>query len=116
MEYTFEQTINGPVVVGDGDILFFNQYQQLWEYAMGDELFFVKARDFLKKVLTEMHEIAIAVVEHGESYGEEVLGGIYHYIQASTYLRNFERDVTMHKEYEANRGFPGTDNPNIPQF
>lgn len=104
MEYKFLSTINGPVVVGDEEVIFFHEFGPLQDYIDSDPEFFKKAYEFLSDNMRQQADLVL------ESLTKDVVGGdwvnrfnlFYGAFQA---LKQFEHD-TRHLQ-----GFPGPNGP-----
>lgn len=111
MEYKFERTVQGPVLVGDDEVLFLHQFGGLQDYIDADPEFFTKAFDFCQQAIREYgNAMADAVTQ--DVPGLEYALNIMSYWAAVDGLRRFKWDM----DAKNNTGFPGVDNPNIPQF
>lgn len=91
MEYKFVTTIQGPVVQGEDEVLFFNQFGQLLDYAEADPEFLNKAKDY---VAAGLREVADNVAE---GLTAPVVGGdqtpyLYGFISAIGHLKQFEHN------------------------
>lgn len=92
MEYKFARTAQGPVVVGEDEILFWHE-RQVIEYVMEDPDFFVKAKAFLAETIREYSEALIT------SFSEPVVGmelvmTLPQYVHASQTLARLEHEST----------------------
>lgn len=92
MEYKFANTSNGPVVVGEDEILFFNQLGPLQDYIDADPEFFTKAYDFFEVNMREQADHILLGLK------QDVVGGdwmsLFHlYYGAATQLKRFEYDT-----------------------
>lgn len=91
MEYKFVTTIQGPVVQGEDEILFFNQFGQLLDYVEEDPEFLNKAKVYVSEGL---REVAANVAD---SLTTPVVGGdqnpvLYGFISAIGHLKQFEHN------------------------
>jgi len=91
MEYKFVTTIQGPVVQGEDEILFFNQFGQLLDYADADPEFVFKAKEFIADGLMEY------AANVANSLTVPVIGGdqtpaLYGFINAVGQVKQFENN------------------------
>ena len=92
MEYTFQRTVQGPVLVGDGEVLFFHQVGGLQDYIDSDPGFFEAAYKFCQDTIAEYGaELAKAVTEPVP--GLEYVVNIMSYWAAVDELRRFEHHL-----------------------
>ena len=95
MEYKFVTTIQGPIVQGEDEILFFNQFGQLLDYVEEDPEFLTKAKAYVAEGLrTVSANIA-------DSLTADVVGGdqtpaLYGFISAVSHLKQFEHNYLRH--------------------
>jgi hypothetical protein len=69
MDYTLIRTVHGPAVMGEGEVLFLNQFQQLVDYIDGDPNFVENAKKFISDEIRQLgNDIA-------DSFYKPVLGG-----------------------------------------
>lgn len=90
MEYKIVNTIQGPAVIGEDEVLFFNQHGQLLDYYEADPEFLVKAKRFISQGLVETAK------DIAHSLYEPVLGGdlsptLYGYMNALRFITDFEQ-------------------------
>jgi hypothetical protein len=90
MEYKFVQTIHGPVVSGDDEILFFNEFGPLLDYVEEDPEFINKAKDFIGDNLMAITANLV------NSMSQPVVGAdntqaIYGFITAINNIKQFEQ-------------------------
>lgn len=95
MEYKFASTVNGPVVVGEDEVLFFQQYGPLQDYIDEDPEFFTKAYEFLQ---VNMREQADQIIK---SLTEDVMdldwmASFHQFYGAAKSLKEYERQ-SFHK-------------------
>lgn len=88
MEYKFIETIQGPVVQGEDEILFFTQFGPLLDYVDADPAFIEKAKAFVSEGLTRATESLVT------SMSKPVVGGdpsplVYGYVSAVNHLNQF---------------------------
>jgi hypothetical protein len=89
MEYKIVSTIQGPAVIGEDEVLFFNQHGQLLDYADSDPEFVLKAKQFISDgIVTTANNLA-------KSMFEPVIGGdltqdLYGYVNAMRFISEFE--------------------------
>ena len=91
MEYKFVTTFQGPVVQGEDEILFFNQFGQLLDYADSDPEFVLKAKEFIADGLMEY------AANVANSLTVPVIGGdqtpaLYGFINAVGQVKQFEHN------------------------
>jgi hypothetical protein len=91
MEYKFVTTIQGPVVQGEDEILFLNQFGQLLDYVEEDPEFLDKVKDY---VASGLRDVASSVAD---SLTVQVVGGdqtpaLYGFISAVSHLKQFEHN------------------------
>jgi hypothetical protein len=91
MEYKFVTTIQGPVVQGEDEILFLNQFGQLLDYVEEDPEFLDKVKDY---VASGLRDVASSVAD---SLTVPVVGGdqtpaLYGFISAVSHLKQFEHN------------------------
>jgi hypothetical protein len=91
MEYKFVTTFQGPVVQGEDEILFFNQFGQLLDYVDEDPQFLDKAKAY---VAAGLREVSTNVAD---SLTVDVVGGdqapaLYGFINAVGHLKQFEHN------------------------
>lgn len=68
MEYKLINTINGPAVLAEDEVVFFHQFGPLQDYVDADPEFFAKTFAFLLESLKEQSENAI------KSLSQDVVG------------------------------------------
>lgn len=95
MEYKFVTTIQGPVVQGEDEILFFNQFGQLLDYVEEDPEFLNKAKEYVAAGLRDV------VSNVADSLTVPVVGGdqtpsLYGFINAVSHLKQFEHNYLRH--------------------
>lgn len=91
MEYKFVTTFQGPVVQGEDEILFFNQFGQLLDYVDEDPEFLAKAKAYVADELIEYatnvaNSLTIPVV------GGDQTPALYGFISAIGHLKQFEHN------------------------
>lgn len=92
MEYSFQRTVQGPVLVGEGEVLFFHQFGGLQDYIDSDPEFFNKAYKFCQEAIAEYGaELARAVTEPVP--GLEYVVNVMSYWAAVDQLRQFEHSM-----------------------
>lgn len=107
MEYRFQRTINGPVLVSEDEVLYFHQHGQLQDYIDSDPEFFPKGYDFCSDALREYGEmLADAIVKP--------VAGVEHAVNLMAYWAAAEQ--LRHLEQSMHQGFPGPNNPSLPQI
>lgn len=89
MEYKFIRTIQGPAILGEDEVIFFNQFGQMLDYLEEDPEFLPRAKAFVAETLVETAQgiadgLTQAVV--GAEYHQSLFG----YVQAIDHLKNFE--------------------------
>lgn len=89
MEYKFVQTTQGPVIVGDDEVLFFSQFGPLVDYVDADPEFLTKAKvyvaDGLMAVAADVaNSLSMAVV------GGDLTSTLYGYVNALNQIKQFE--------------------------
>lgn len=92
MEYKFASTVNGPVVVGEDEVLFFQQYGPLQDYIDSDPEFFTKAYEFFQ---VNMREQADQIIK---SMTEQVMdldwmNSFHQFYGAAKSLKEYERSL-----------------------
>lgn len=100
MEYKFFDTTNGPVIAGEDEVLFFNDFGPIQEYYDADPEFFNKAYDFFIKTM-ELHVQLLVDGIKGESplSAQTVVSKLHMYVGASEALKQFERSVKGQEEH-----------------
>lgn len=89
MEYKFVATIQGPVVQGEDEILFFNEFGPLLDYVDEDPEFVSKAKAFVADGLVELSS-TLAQSLTAQVVGAEAQQALYGYISAANHLKQFE--------------------------
>lgn len=89
MKYEFVRTVNGPLVLGEGEILFFSQFGPLQDYVDADPEFLQKAKVFISDSIVELAE-QLAASLHVPVVGHEFYNSLPAYITAVQQIRNFE--------------------------
>jgi hypothetical protein len=92
MEYRFDRTAHGPVVVGEDEIVFFHQYAQLQDYVNEDPEFFAKAYDFCQSVIAEYGDMLSRGIKESV-VGVEQATSIIAYWAAADHLRRFQHSL-----------------------
>ena len=91
MEYKFMQTIQGPVVHGDDEILFFNEFGPLLDYVTEDPEFLPKAKQFISDgLLSFANTLATSMFQ--PVVGVDSTQTIYGYITALNNIKQFEQN------------------------
>lgn len=88
MEYKFVETVQGPVVQGEDEILFLSQFGPLLDYVEADPEFVAKAQAFVSEGLAKATEVLL------DSLHQPVVGGdpaqlVYSYVSAVNQLKQF---------------------------
>lgn len=89
MEYKFVRTSQGPALMGDDEVLFFNDFQALVDYFDTDPAFLVRAKNFIAEGLRETAD-SIATSMTTAVVGGDQTPAIYGFINASRMIREFE--------------------------
>lgn len=91
MEYKFVNTIQGPVIQGEDEVLFLNQHAQMLDYYEADPEFLKKVKAFVADNLVEMAQnVALGLTQ--PVLGGDLSQGVYGYIGAVNHLIQFERN------------------------
>lgn len=90
MEYKFVRTVNGPVVLGEDEVLFFSQFGPLQDYAEADPEFIQKAKVFISDSIVELAE-QLATSIHMPVVGHEYFAALPMYTTAAHQITNFEQ-------------------------
>lgn len=89
MEYKIVNTIQGPAVIGDDEVLFFNQHGQLLDYYESDPEFLATAKRFISQGLVETaKDIAHGMFE--PVVGGDLTQALYGYTNAVRGIADFE--------------------------
>lgn len=90
MEYKFVQTIHGPVVHGDDEILFFNEFGPLLDYLDEDPEFISKAKEFIGNgLMTSTQNLVTSMTQQVVGDSSQI---IYGYITALNNIKQFEQN------------------------
>jgi hypothetical protein len=89
MDYKFIETIHGPAVLGEDEVVYFTQPQELLDYLDADPEFLTKAKLFVSEGFKE------TATQMADSLTKQVIGGdrsqaIYGYVNAVQHLHRFE--------------------------
>jgi hypothetical protein len=90
MEYKFIHTSQGPAVISEDEVIFFNQFVPLTDYADADPEFLAKARAFIAEELVGMAQI-LATSLSSPAIGVEYGMALPTYVTAIYHLNNFEQ-------------------------
>lgn len=101
MEYRFDHTIHGPVVVGEDEIIHFHQHGQLQDYVDEDPDFVNKAKKYIEDTMNNMNEMAVASL-YSDVPGQEYYRSYGFYLQAIDNILEFEQRVRELLEMRAN--------------
>lgn len=101
MEYQFIATIHGPAIMGEGEVVYFNQHGQMLDYADADPEFLSKAKDFLAETIRDLaNTVADSLTK--PVVNQEIAMSLPMYVIAIQHLGAFE-----HRLQNSNHGFPG---------
>jgi hypothetical protein len=89
MKYEFVKTVNGPVILGEGEILFFSQFGPLQDYVDADPEFLDKAKVFVSDTIVELAE-QLAASLHVPVVGHEFYNSLHIYVNTVQQIKNFE--------------------------
>jgi hypothetical protein len=92
MEYRFDRTAHGPVIVGEDEIVFFHQFAQLQDYINEDPEFFTKAYDFCQSVIAEYGELLAKGVKESVVGVDQATSIIAYWVSVDN-LRRFEHSL-----------------------
>lgn len=101
MEYEFVRTVQGPVLMGDGEVLFFYQHGPLQDYVDSDPEFFKKAKQFCLDAFKEHTEMITSNMQGEIVPGMELANSFHAYLNAFNEIAQFE----YHQQTQD--GFPG---------
>jgi hypothetical protein len=90
MDYKFMHTANGPAVVSEDEVVFFNQSVALLDYADADPDFVAKAKAFLAEEIVGMAQLlanSLTTPTVGVEYGMSLPT----YVTAIYHINNFEQ-------------------------
>lgn len=100
MEYRFDHTIHGPVVVGEDEIIHFHQHQQLQDYVDADPNFVEKAKKFIADTMNAMNDLAVRSL-YEDVPGQEFYKSYGFYQQSIDNIKDFEHRVREIAQMEA---------------
>lgn len=90
MEYKLVTTVHGPAVLGEDEVVFFNQHPQLLDYLEADPEFLVKAKRFISQGVVETaKDIALGMFE--PVVGGDLITPLHGYVNAVRYISDFEQ-------------------------
>jgi len=89
MEYKFIATVHGPAVLGENEVLFFNQFQPLLDYYEEDPEFLIKAKLFIADSLRTNATI-LADSLTVPQVGSDLVGPIHGAMSALNAISQFE--------------------------
>jgi hypothetical protein len=89
MAYKFVHTIQGPLIQGDDEILYFNQFQEMIDYHDEDPAFCENAKKFLADNLRNTANNIADSLFHAVVGGDQT-NAIYGYINAIRQIGEFE--------------------------
>jgi hypothetical protein len=90
MDYKFMHTANGPAVVSEDEVVFFNQFVPLRDYVDADPEFVLKAKAFLAEEIVGMAQLlanSLTTPTVGVEYGM----ALPTYVTAIHHINNFEQ-------------------------
>lgn len=89
MEYKFLRTINGPAILGEDEVLFLSQFQQLVDYIDSDPEFLEKAKKHVSDEIRSMgNDIADSM--YTAVLGGDQTGTLHMYLSALNVLSQLE--------------------------
>lgn len=99
MEYKFVRTVQGPVVVGEDEVVFLHE-RQVVDYVESDQEFFVKAKSFIAEAIKDYSAM---LIENFETpvVGIELALSLPAYVHASQTLARLESEYFQHHRKSA---------------
>jgi hypothetical protein len=96
MEYKLMMTLNGPVVVGEDEVVYFHEYGPLQDYIDLDPKFFAKAFEFLSNNMREQSGMLLQSIEE-EIPGHDWLNRFNTTYAAAMNLKQFQFSQQPHQ-------------------
>jgi hypothetical protein len=90
MDYKFVITMHGPAVMGEDEVVFFGQFQELLEYYDADPEFLAKARKFVSENILEVAGYVAKTTLGEPAIGGDWTGKLHGLVGSSNLLNNFE--------------------------
>jgi hypothetical protein len=100
MEYRFQRTLNGPVLVGEDEVLFLHENGAIEDYIDSDPDYYDKALAFIQETISEYGQMLAKGITEGVP-GIEYAMNIMSYWTAADHLHR-SRDHRMQIHHQDN--------------
>jgi len=90
MDYKFVQTIHGPAIFGDDEVVYFNQHQLMLDYYDSDPEFLLKAKEFIADGIRNLSGDLAESITSPLVVGGDLAQPLYGFINSIHAIRQFE--------------------------